>query len=84
MTEILEDLNQYFEIIIFTASHQCYANKVLDYIDPKGKLIHHRLFRDHCFVTDEGIHIKDLRIIANRNVKVIFMNILINFIIGKN
>ena len=28
------------EIIVFTASHNCYANKVLDYLDPKGELIH--------------------------------------------
>jgi len=38
---------------VFTASHQCYASKVLDHIDPTGKLIHHRLFRDHCVTTEE-------------------------------
>ncbi len=36
-------------------------------LDPKEELIHHRLFREHCYVTEDGIHIKDLRVIANRN-----------------
>ena len=27
-------MSEYFEIIIFTASHSCYANVVLDYLDP--------------------------------------------------
>jgi len=57
------------EVIVFTASHQCYASKVLDHIDPTGKLIHHRLFRDHCVTTEEGVHIKDLRILADRDLK---------------
>ena len=62
-------LKELFEIIVFTASHNCYANKVLDYLDPKEELIHHRLFREHCVVTEEGIHIKDLRVIANRKIE---------------
>lgn len=57
-----------FEIIVFTASHNCYANKVLDYLDPKQEFFHHRLFREHCIVSEEGIHIKDLRILSNRNI----------------
>lgn len=68
MYEALNILKECFEIIVFTASHNCYANKVLDYIDPKHELIHHRLFREHCVVTEEGIHIKDLRVISNRKL----------------
>lgn len=67
--ECLKELNQHFEIIVFTASHACYANVVLDYLDPGRQLIHHRLFRDSCVVTDEGIYIKDLRVLANRNLQ---------------
>lgn len=55
--------------MVFTASHNCYANKVLDYLDPKQEFIHHRLFRDHCVVTEEGIHIKDLRVLSNRKLE---------------
>jgi Dullard-like phosphatase family protein len=64
--ECLKELSQHFEVIVFTASHACYANVVLDYLDPHQQYIHHRLFRDSCVVTDEGVHIKDLRVIGNR------------------
>jgi CTD small phosphatase-like protein 2 len=67
--ECLKELSQYFEIIVFTASHGCYANVVLDYLDPKEQYIHHRLFRESCVTTDEGIYIKDLRVLANRNLQ---------------
>lgn len=59
-------MSERFEIIVFTASHSCYANVVLNILDPENKYITFRLFRDHCLQTKEGIFIKDLRIIANR------------------
>jgi len=67
--EILKELSQHYEIVVFTASHACYANVVLDYLDPQEQYIHHRLFRDSCVVTEEGVHIKDLRVIGNRDMK---------------
>jgi len=67
--EILRELSSYYEIVVFTASHACYANVVLDYLDPHEQYIQHRLFRDSCVVTEEGVHIKDLRVIGNRNIK---------------
>ena len=42
---LLKELAQICEVIIFTASHECYANVVLDYLDPEKRLISHRLFR---------------------------------------
>jgi len=42
---------------------------VLDYLDPKRELIEYRLYRDSCVETEEGVFIKDLRIIQNRNLK---------------
>ena len=56
------------EVVIFTASHECYANVVLDHLDPENKMISQRLFREHCWQTDEGIYIKDLRVLRNRNM----------------
>jgi len=67
--EALEELSKHFEIVVFTASHSCYANVVLDYLDPQNKYIHHRLFRESCVTTEEGLYVKDLRIFANRNLK---------------
>ena len=66
--ECLAEANRLFEVIIFTASHRCYADVVLDYLDPGGELIHHRLYRDNCVVV-EGMFIKDLRILANRKLQ---------------
>ena len=66
---ILKELNKDFEIIVFTASHACYANKVLDLLDPEGKYIHHRLFRENCIQSEEGVYIKNLRVFGNRNLK---------------
>jgi Dullard-like phosphatase family protein len=65
--ECLKELNKHFEVFVFTASHQCYANVVLDYLDPEGDLIHQRFFRENC-INMNGIYIKDLRIFANRKL----------------
>ncbi|CAG9327749.1 unnamed protein product [Blepharisma stoltei] len=66
--ECLREVNKDYEIIIFTASHQSYADAVLDYLDPNKEIIHHRLYRNHC-VNAKGIYMKDLRIFANRKIK---------------
>ena len=65
--DCLREANKNFEVFVFTASHQCYANVVLDYLDPTGELIHQRFFRDNC-INMNGIFIKDLRIFANRKL----------------
>ena len=62
--EILQALKGHYEVMVFTASHQCYANEILDYLDPEGELIHHRLYREHCSLTDSGYYVKDLRILG--------------------
>lgn len=56
-----------FEIIIFTASHYSYADAILDELDPEGELFQHRLYRHHCHVLGNELHVKDLRIL-NRNL----------------
>eukprot|EP00347_Sterkiella_histriomuscorum_P012975 403366496 len=67
--ECLKEAGKYFQVVVFTASHQAYADVVLDYLDPTHSLIEHRLYRDSCMQTEEGVYIKDLRIIKNRNIK---------------
>ena len=59
---------KFFEVIVFTASHSCYANPVIDRIDP-NRVISHRLFRENCSVIAEGLYTKDLSIIKNRSLK---------------
>ena len=52
--ELLKSLKDRYEVMIFTASHSCYANEILDYLDPAKELIQHRLYREHCFISQEG------------------------------
>lgn len=66
--EFLEIMSKHYEIVIFTASHACYANIILNLLDPKNKFITYRMFRDSCIETEEGIFIKDLRVFANRSL----------------
>ena len=61
------------EIIVFTASHECYAKVVLDHLDPTKKLVSYRLFRPHCWQTEEGVYIKDLRVLKNRAIENILL-----------
>ena len=60
-------MSKLFEITVFTASHSIYANEVINYLDPNNEYISHRLFRESCLETDDGLFIKDLRII-NRDL----------------
>ena len=65
--ECLKEANKDFEVFVFTASHQCYANVVLDQLDPTGELIHQRFFRENC-INMNGVYIKDLRIFGDRKL----------------
>jgi hypothetical protein len=43
--ECLQFANKYFEVGVFTAGKQWFANPIIDHIDPSHKLIQHRYFR---------------------------------------
>jgi Dullard-like phosphatase family protein len=66
--ECLKESGKYFEVIVFTASQKCYADAVLDYLDPNNELVHHRLYRENC-VSVNGVFVKDLRVIADRRLQ---------------
>ena len=58
-------MSQVYQVVVFTASHQAYADTVLDQLDPDRKYITHRLFREHCIMSNHGVYVKDLRIFSN-------------------
>lgn len=62
--ECLKDLKEYYELIVFTASHPNYANTAIDLIDPDKKIFSKRLFRNSCIRTDNNLFVKDLRILG--------------------
>jgi len=67
--ECLEEALQHFQVVVFTASHQAYADAILDYIDPQNKYFKLRFYRDSCVQTKEGFYVKDLRIFENRSLE---------------
>eukprot|EP00920_Eleutheroschizon_duboscqi_P012873 GHVT01030526.1.p1 GENE.GHVT01030526.1~~GHVT01030526.1.p1 ORF type:complete len:507 (+),score=51.81 GHVT01030526.1:1450-2970(+) len=62
--EFLEAVAKEFEVVIFTASTQNYADQVLDSLDPEGRLFAHRLYRHHCTPVFGGTYLKDLRLLG--------------------
>lgn len=56
--EFLEEMGKYYEVIIFTAALQDYADWVLDELDT-NKIIKHRLYRQHA-LPHGSCYIKDL------------------------
>jgi len=67
--EFLKIISKYYEVFVFTASSDVYANLIIDILDPHSKYIKGILFRNHCLQTKKGIYIKDLRIVKNRELK---------------
>ena len=71
--EMLWEVNKFYEVAVFTASHKFYADEILNYIDPTCELIQHRFYRDSCIKTESNVYLKDLRIINNVEMKDIIL-----------
>ena len=67
LNEVLEYLCSNYEIGVFTAGEQIYADAILNEIDPIGEYFSFRLYRQHC-LRRENYLVKDLRIISNRDL----------------
>lgn len=68
--ECLERLAEIYEIVIYTAGVQGYADPILNYIDPTNSLITKRLYRQDCIVFQNNLggtwYIKDLDVFLDR------------------
>ena len=80
--DFLHEIQNYFDIGIFTASSKGYADTIIDYIDPSRTIFNFRLYREACINIQNSIYIKDLRIIRNyeTNNVILLDNSLYSFI----
>ena len=80
--EFLDYASENFELVIFTASDQDYADTIINYIEKDKKYFKMRLYRNNCIFIDPGLYIKDLRIFNSwKNIEdiIILDNSLFSF-----
>ena len=69
----LSEINKIYELIIFTAGTQEYADPILNIIDQKNCFFEKRLYRQHAIIIDNGF-VKDLSLLGRDLRKVIIID----------
>jgi len=82
--KILAELKKHFILVVYTASHQLYADPIIDLIEKGNSFFSLRLYRQNCIKTklqDETIYVKDLRIFKGVDLKdiIIIDNSVLSF-----
>ena len=73
ITEFLDEMDKYYELIIFTGSIEDYANLLIDAIEENKIYFEHRLFREHMIIIDNEF-VKDLTRISRPLDKIIIVD----------
>ena len=82
--EFLNELNDLYEIVTFTAGTKDYADNILNMIDIDNRIIKYRLYRQHCTILGCSLY-KDLSKIGRDLSKVIIIdNLKENFKLQPN
>ena len=68
LDEFLQFAAERFEIVLYTAAKQYYAESIISALGARCKFTH-VLFRQHCATNAQGYHIKDLKRIQGRNIE---------------
>lgn len=68
LNEFLEFAYKHFNLILFTASQKCYADPILNIIDPNNKYFKLKLFRNNC-IEFKNLFIKDLNLLPTFGLK---------------
>ena len=63
LKEFLDFVAPLFEVVIFTASMACYAEQLMNQLDPQRKLGNLRLFREHCTELRQA-RVKDMALLG--------------------
>jgi len=71
--EFLDTVVKYYELVIFTAATQDYADPILDAIERRKKYFDFRLYRQHTIIIDEDF-VKDLSRIGRDLKKTIIVD----------
>ena len=78
----LKEVSKYYDLAVFTASTQEYADKICDRLEEHVEL-KGRLYRDHCSTTSGGQYTKDLSMFGRDNVFLLDDTVL-NFLLNLN
>lgn len=84
LMEFLLAAKQRYELVVYTAGSEEYANLVLDRLDPSRTLFSHRLYRQHCqyVAFDQHQHgfVKDLDILGRDMRRLVCVDNMIQFV----
>ena len=84
LIEFLQNISNYYEIIIFSCGNKQYSDAIIDSIDEKNKYIDYRLYQEHCIIINDDF-VKDISKIGRPLDKIIIVdNIAQNYRLQKD
>ena len=84
LMEFLEKIKNYYELVVFTAATQEYADPIINALDPNNKYFDYRLYRKHTIIIDNDF-VKDLSKLGRDMSKIIIVdNMEQNYKLQKN